>query len=188
MGRDRADAVHDSAAADPEAVGGFYDFDEYERLVAAASADDPRAHLVVLLGRRGGAAVRRDDGAGVERRGSAEAAALRAAVRLEGPRDDHQGRAAALRADDDTTRGGASGPSASAERARALPGRRPAADAEDRAGLVRRAARRAQLPKAGVHRCGTRSVRTWRCAARPARAIQELAGHMDLARRSGTCT
>ena len=43
MGRDRADAVHDPAAADPEAVGSaFHDFDEYERLVEAASAARPR--------------------------------------------------------------------------------------------------------------------------------------------------
>jgi integrase len=28
----------------------FYDFEEYERLVAAAAALDPRAHLLILLG------------------------------------------------------------------------------------------------------------------------------------------
>ena len=138
----------------------------------------PSRHAV---GRRRGPAVRRDDGAGVERRESAETATLRAAVRLEGSRDDHQGRAAALRADDRTTRRGASGASTPAERARALPGRWPTADAEDRAGLrasARPGARSWRRPACTVLRHTFCSHLAMRGA--PARAIQELAGHMDL--------
>jgi integrase len=38
----------------PKGSAGFYDFDEYERLVAAANATDRSAHLVVLLGGEAG--------------------------------------------------------------------------------------------------------------------------------------
>jgi len=34
----------------PKTSMSFYDFDEYERLVLAASAFDATAHLIVLLG------------------------------------------------------------------------------------------------------------------------------------------
>ena len=54
VGRDRSDAVHDHAAAGAEGVESFYDFDQYERLVEAASALDPTAHLIVLLGGEAG--------------------------------------------------------------------------------------------------------------------------------------
>ena len=33
----------------PRSAAAFYDFDEFERLVAAAKRTDPRAHLIVLL-------------------------------------------------------------------------------------------------------------------------------------------
>jgi hypothetical protein len=36
----------------PKASAGFYDFDEYERLVEAAMTDDHNAYLIVLLGAR----------------------------------------------------------------------------------------------------------------------------------------
>ena len=38
----------------PEGAVDFYDFDEYERLVDAALADDRSAYLVVLLGGEAG--------------------------------------------------------------------------------------------------------------------------------------
>jgi hypothetical protein len=38
----------------PKGSMAFYDFDEYERLVAAASAIDATAHLIVLLGGEAG--------------------------------------------------------------------------------------------------------------------------------------
>ena len=38
----------------PKDEAAFYDFDEYERLVAAAEAIDARAHLIVLLGGEAG--------------------------------------------------------------------------------------------------------------------------------------
>ncbi len=53
MGRDRRMPCSSQAAADPEALGGFYDFDEYERLVDALNPN-PNAHLIVLLGGEAG--------------------------------------------------------------------------------------------------------------------------------------
>src|SRR5207244_7229746 len=38
----------------PKGSAGFYDFDDYERLVEAARALDPMAHLIVLLGGEAG--------------------------------------------------------------------------------------------------------------------------------------
>ena len=55
----------------------FYDFDEYERLVEAARSLDPRTHLIALLG---GDALRRDDRAGVGRRGPRQPATLHPSV------------------------------------------------------------------------------------------------------------
>ena len=46
---------------------GFYDFDEYERLAAAANSLDAHAYLIVLLGGDPGTAVWRDHRVGVER-------------------------------------------------------------------------------------------------------------------------
>jgi hypothetical protein len=51
-------------------------------------------------GRRSGSPLRRDDGAGVERRGPLEAAAHGRAVGLEGPRDEHKRRSCPARPDD----------------------------------------------------------------------------------------
>lgn len=51
-GRDRSRAVFSQAAAGAERcrkARGFYDFDEYERLVAAAKAIDQVADVIVLL-------------------------------------------------------------------------------------------------------------------------------------------
>jgi len=49
VGRDRQDALCDTATADPRSSAGFYDFDEYERLVEA-SKSDLEAYLVALVG------------------------------------------------------------------------------------------------------------------------------------------
>jgi hypothetical protein len=43
----------------PKPAAGFYDFDEYERLIAAAKALDRAAHLIVLLGGGAGLAAAR---------------------------------------------------------------------------------------------------------------------------------
>src|SRR6185503_10168546 len=67
--------------------------------------------------------MRRDDGARMARHRSAEAAAVRAAIRLEGTRDDPEGRAAALRSTDDPARGGASRSPALAYGSRVVSGR-----------------------------------------------------------------
>ncbi len=54
MGRHRRDALRDPLAPDSETSAGFYDFEDYERLVAAAQAIDRDAYLVVLLGGEAG--------------------------------------------------------------------------------------------------------------------------------------
>ena len=41
----------------PKPSAGFYDVDEYERLVEAAQAIDPNTYLIVLLGGEAGPAV-----------------------------------------------------------------------------------------------------------------------------------
>ena len=106
----------------------FHDFDEYERLVAAAKSTDAGVPDCAVGGRRG-SAVRRDDGVGMDRRRPLEAAALRPAVGLEGTRDGPEGRPAALCAAHDSIGGGAARPSASSRAARAVRGRRPSAAA-----------------------------------------------------------
>ncbi len=107
----------------------------YERLVEAARRTATATYLVVLARRGGRAAVRRDHGAA---RGATwtctSVSSAWPAVRLEGPRDAAERRAAALRADDGSPRDGAAGASASAGRARALRQATGTADAEDRAG------------------------------------------------------
>ena len=51
----------------PKGSAGFYDFDEYERLVDAAKALDPNSYLIVLLG--GEAGLRCGEMIGLEWRG-----------------------------------------------------------------------------------------------------------------------
>ena len=89
------------------ASASFHDFDEFERLVEAAEADAPRTYLVVLLG--GEAGLRCGEIMALEWTDVdlAQAAALRGAVRLEGPRDEPEGGPAALRAADQAAGRGA---------------------------------------------------------------------------------
>ena len=47
----------------PQSESTFHDFADYERLVSAGQALGEATHLIVLLGARGGPAVRRDHGA-----------------------------------------------------------------------------------------------------------------------------
>ena len=46
--------MHNPLAAHSRRIGGFYDFDEYERLVNAAKSTDPNAYFIVLLGGEAG--------------------------------------------------------------------------------------------------------------------------------------
>jgi hypothetical protein len=52
VGRDRPAALHRALASNARDVGGFHDFDDYERVVEAAKATDRRTYLIVLLGAR----------------------------------------------------------------------------------------------------------------------------------------
>ena len=113
---DRPNAVRDPAAADSEAVGGVL---RLRRVRAAGRRREvARSERVPhrALGRRCGASLRRDHGARVARRRSAETAALRPALRLEGSRHGAEGRAAPLRAADGSAGDGASRASAFAVR------------------------------------------------------------------------
>jgi len=151
----------------PKTSMSFYDFDEYERLVAATRLGrcNRAPHRASRWG--GGPSVWRDDRARMARRRSQQAANLRPAVRLERPGDNTEGWTAAVRAAHHPTRGRIPRSSASAESQCTVPGRRPAADPAD--GAVPRAARiTSSEAVAGrrTHPACTRSVRTWRCAAR----------------------
>jgi integrase len=53
VGRDRTNALRDSVAADSKPSAGFYDFEEFERLLEATK-DDVQANLIVLLGGEAG--------------------------------------------------------------------------------------------------------------------------------------
>ena len=172
----------------PKASARFHDFDEYDRLVEAAKASDAQCILIVLLG--GEAGLRCGEMMALEwtRCRSGETAAVCPAVRLERPRHRAEGRPAAVRADDDRL-------AAALREHRHLRGRRVLCHSdgsplttEDRAGHVRRAARRAQSGERGVHVLRHTFCSHLAMRGAPARAIQELAGHQDLARRSATCT
>src|SRR5260370_39841333 len=82
----------------PKTSMSFYDFDEYERLVLAASALDATAHLIVLLGGEAGPSVGRNDRTRMARRRSRQAADLRPAGRVERARGDAAVPAGAVRA------------------------------------------------------------------------------------------
>ena len=143
------------------------------------SSIDATAHLIVLLG--GEAGLRCGEMIALEWRDVdlGKRQTLRPAVRLERPGDDAERRTAAVRAahrSDSRRRSAIIGicgvPSVLCQ------DDGTAADAADGAGprccgrRVERSCRRTACTS-----CGTRSVRTWRCAARRRRAIQELAGH-----------
>jgi integrase len=158
----------------------FHDFDEYERLVAAAQATEPLAHLVVLLG--GEAGLRCGEMMALQ---WCDVDLTKRQLCVE--RSDWKGhvtvpKSGRLRYVPLT------GWLATALRAcRHLRGARVLC-AEDGSpltqravqGLVRRAARRANLRQVGVHVlrhtfCSHLSMR-----GAPVRAIQELAGHQEL--------
>lgn len=164
----------------PTPAATFFDFDEYEALVAAAVEVDPQAHLAVLLG--GDAGLRcgemmaltwddvnlRKDQICVERsdwRGNV--------TTTKGGRLRHipmtSRLAAAVRAHRHL-RG---------ERVLCLDRGEPLTQKIVQA-YVQRAARRAHLPRAGVHMLRHTFCSHLAMRGAPARAIQELAGHMDL--------
>ena len=141
---------------------------EYERLVTATRSRRGNRAPHRAPRRRGRASVRRDDRARVERRRSRQAATLRPAVGLERPGDDAEGRAAAVRAADDSTGGRVSGASASAERACAVlrTDGKPLTRQIVQYRLIRAAASGEADAGGCSSSCVTRSARTWRCEAR----------------------
>ena len=165
----------------PKTTASFHDFEEYERLVDTARTDEVAALLVVLLG--GEAGLRCGEIMALEWTDVdlQQAATLRGAVRLEGPRHDAEGRAAPVRAADQAADRGAA-------RRRDICADRGCSATEEGKPLtqkvvqvmVRRAARRANV-KPGIHILRHTFCSHLAMRGAPARAIQELAGHQDLA-------
>jgi len=164
----------------PKGSAGFYDFDEFERLVVAAHATEPSAYLVVLLG--GEAGLR-----------CGEIMALEwsdidlSKRQLSIQRSDWKGHVTA-------TKGGriryvplTIRLTAALRAHRHLRGERVICQRDGSPVTqkivqdhVRRAARRAQLAKSGVHRLRHTFCSHLAMRGAPTRAIQELAGHQDL--------
>jgi integrase len=164
----------------PKGSAGFYDFDEYERLVAAAHVTERTAYLIVLLG--GEAGLRCGEMMALE---WSDVDLGKRQLRVQ--RSDWKGHVTA-------TKGG---------RVRYVPltirlatalrehrhlrgarvmGQRDGSPLTQKIvqDHVRRAVRRAQLAKGGVHRLRHTFCSHLAMRGAPARAIQELAGHMDL--------
>jgi integrase len=158
----------------------FHDFDEYERLVAAAKSTDARAHLIVLLG--GDAGLRCGEIMALEWT-DVDLSKRQLCVQ----RSDWKGhvtipKGGRLRYVPLTTR-----LAATLRDHRHLRGRRVLCTDEGRAlrqrevqGLVLRAARRANLANGGVHVLRHTFCSHLAMRGAPGRAIQELAGHGDL--------
>ena len=164
----------------PKASAGFYDFDEYERLVDAAKVLDASAYLIVLLG--GEAGLRCGEMMALE---WSDIDLDKRQLRIE--RSDWKGYVT-------STKGGRSRfvpmtirLTLALRAHRHLRGRRVLTQ-PDGAPLtqkivqdhVRRASRRAEV-KPGVHRLRHTFCSHLAMRGAPARAIQELAGHQDLA-------
>lgn len=164
----------------PKASAGFYDFDEFERLVQAAKTNDLDAYLVVLLG--GEAGLRCGEMMALE---WSDVDLGRRQLWIE--RSDWKGHVT-------TTKGGRTRYvpltvrlAAALQKHRHLRGARVLSQ-RDGSPLtqkivqdhVRRAARRVQLARSGVHRLRHTFCSHLAMRGAPARAIQELAGHMDL--------
>jgi integrase len=165
----------------PKGSAGFYDFEEYERLVAAAKATERNAYLIVLLG--GEAGLRCGEMMALEW-GDVDLGKRQVCVQ----RSDWKGYVTA------TKRGRLRYVPLTLRLAAALREHRHLRGARvlcqhDGASLtqkivqdhVRRSVRRAQLAKSGVHRLRHTFCSHLAMRGAPARAIQELAGHMDLA-------
>ena len=167
----------------PKPSAGFYDFDEYERLIHAAKALDRTTHVIVLLGGDAGLrcgemmalewrdvdlqkrqpCVQRSDWNGhltVPKGGRLRYVPL--TVRLAAALRDHRH----LRSDLVLCQPDGSPVSADIVKHH-----------------VERAARRAQIAQNGVHRLRHTFCSHLAMRGAPARAIQELAGHQDLSTR-----
>jgi len=164
----------------PKPSAGFYDFDEYQRLIHSAKAMDRNAHLIVLLGGDAGlrcgemmalewrdvdpqkrqVCVQRSDWKGhvtIPKGGRLRYVPL--TVRLAAALREHRH----LRSDRVLCHADGSPLSADVVKHH-----------------VERAARRAQIAQNGVHRLRHTFCSHLAMRGAPARAIQELAGHKDL--------
>ena len=90
----------------PKPSMGFYDFGDYERLLAVAKGFGSDSLSGRAARRRSGSSVRRDDRLGVGRCGSGEAPDVHPALRVARARNGAEGRTIAIRADDRTPRNG----------------------------------------------------------------------------------
>jgi len=159
---------------------GFYDFDDYERLVAGANAADSNAYLIVLLG--GEAGLRCGEIIALEWR-DVDLGKRQLCVQ----RSDWRGhvtvpKGGRLRYVPLTVRLAAALREHRHLRAPRVVCRRDGAPLTHNmvADSVRRAARRAGLAVSGVHRLRHTFCSHLAMRGAPARAIQELAGHQDL--------
>lgn len=133
VGRDRAGAVLDSVAPRAEECGHLLRFRRVR--TARRNGANGTAGVPGRAPWRGGwAAMRRDHGAGVAGRRSPQAATVRGSFRVEGSRDDAEGRSAAVRAVDEAVDGRASRQASPPRCARAVRRGREAAHAEGRSG------------------------------------------------------
>ena len=165
VGRDRSHAVHDPDAADSEVGRPSMTSTSTKRLVEAASAVDSTTELIVLLG--GEAGLRCGEMIALEwRTSTCRSANLRPAVGLEWRGHFTERRTAALRPVDPAT---GVRPSASIDTFVA----RECCVEDDGTPLtrqqvqyrVRYARQKGERAGRASTSCGTRSVRTWRCAA-----------------------
>jgi integrase len=164
----------------PKTSMGFYDFDEYERLVEAAEALDPVTYLIVLLG--GEAGLRCGEIIGLER-GDVDLSKRQLCIQ----RSDWRGHVT-------VPKGGrlwhvpmTARLAAALREHRHLKSQRVLCQddgsplTQDMAGdHVRRAARKAGVTVSGAHRLRRTFCSHLAMRGAPARAIQELAGHHDL--------
>jgi integrase len=164
----------------PKPSAGFYDFEEYERLVDAMKATDPNGYLIVLLG--GEAGLRCGEMMALEWRDVDLGKRQLCVQRSEWKGHVTVPKGGRLRYVPLTVR-----------LATALRDHRHLQSArvlcrQDGSGLsadvvkhhVERAARRAQIAESGVHRLRHSFCSHLAMRGAPARAIQELAGHKDL--------
>ena len=164
----------------PKPSAGFYDFDDYERLVEAAKAREPNAYLIVLLG--GEAGLRCGEIIALEW-GDVDLGKRQLCVQ----RSEWRGhvttpKGGRLRYVPMTARlAAALRDHRHLQAARVICRRDGSPLTQDMVGdHVQRAARRALLSTSGVHRLRHTFCSHLAMRGAPARAIQELAGHQDL--------
>jgi integrase len=164
----------------PKPTMGFYDFDEYERLVeGAAASSDSNEFIIVLLG--GEAGLRCGEMMALEWRDVDLAKRQICVARSEWKGHVTAPKGGRLRYVPMTRRlAGALREARHMRSARVLCHGSTSLSADAVKHCVERAARRARLSESGVHRLRHTFCSHLAMRGAPARAIQELAGHKDL--------